>query len=219
LRVRLDLGLFGRILSVGLVASAMAAIANLTTVLVTALVSRHGSAAIAAYGVGVRLEFLMIPLAYGIGAALTALVGLRVGAGDWAGARITAWRGAAMAGAIAGAVGAAVALAHTPLARAFATDPEVRAAIGLYLVLVGPAFPGSRHWHGGSISPRRGRGVCDSPSSLRSCGSRSLLGAAPGPGTVSVSPGCSRPSPPLSSATARSSPPSVRPSIWSARGR
>jgi len=142
LRVRLDLGLFGRILSVGLVASAMAAIANLTTVLVTALVSRHGSAAIAAYGVGVRLEFLMIPLAYGRGAALTALVGLRVGAGDWAGARITASRGAAMAGAIAGAVGAAVALAPHPLARAFATDPEVRAAIGLYLVRVGPAFPG-----------------------------------------------------------------------------
>ena len=47
-----------------------------------------------------------------------------------------------MAGAIAGAVGAAVALAPHPLARAFATDPEVRAAIGLYLVLVGPAFPG-----------------------------------------------------------------------------
>ena len=141
LRVRLDPDLFRRILSVGLVASAMAAIANLTTVLVTALVSRHGSAAIAAYGVGVRLEFLMIPLAYGIGAALTALVGMRVGAGDWAGARITAWRGGALAGAIAGVIGAGVALAPHPFARAFATDPAVRRAITLYLVVVGPAFP------------------------------------------------------------------------------
>jgi putative MATE family efflux protein len=137
LRVRLDPDLFRRILSVGLVASAMAAIANLTTV----LVSRHGSAAIAAYGVGVRLEFLMIPLAYGIGAALTALVGMRVGAGDWAGARITAWRGGALAGAIAGMIGAGVALAPHPFARAFATDPAVREAITLYLVVVGPAFP------------------------------------------------------------------------------
>ncbi len=141
LRVRLDPALFWRILSVGLVASAMAAIANLTTVLVTALVSRHGSAAIAAYGVGVRLEFLMIPLAYGIGAALTALVGLRVGAGDWAGARITAWRGGALAAAIAGMIGASVALAPEPFARAFAADPAVREAIVLYLVVIGPAFP------------------------------------------------------------------------------
>jgi putative MATE family efflux protein len=140
LRARLDPSLFGRILSVGLVASAMATIANLTTVLVTALVSRHGSAAIAAYGVGVRLEFLMIPLAYGIGAALTALVGMRVGAGDWAGARITAWRGAALAGAISGLIGAMVTLAPGPFARAFAEDEAVRAAIRLYLVIVGPAF-------------------------------------------------------------------------------
>ncbi|WP_291298316.1 MATE family efflux transporter [Elioraea sp.] len=140
LRARLDAALFRRILSVGLIASAMASIANLTTVLVTALVSRHGSAAIAAYGVGVRLEFLMIPLAYGIGAALTALVGMRVGAGDWAGARTTAWRGAVLAGAISGMIGAAVTFAPGPFANAFATDADVQAAIRLYLVVVGPSF-------------------------------------------------------------------------------
>lgn len=140
LRARLDGALFKRILSVGLIASMMAAIANLTTIFVTALVSRHGSAAIAAYGVGVRLEFLMIPLAYGIGAALTALVGMRVGAGDWAGARITAWRGAALAGVISGMIGAMVTAFPTPFARAFAADPAVQEAIRLYLVIVGPAF-------------------------------------------------------------------------------
>lgn len=140
LRAPLDTALFRRILSVGLVASAMATIANLTTVLVTALVGRHGTAAIAAYGVGVRFEFLMIPLAYGIGAALTALVGMRVGAGDWAGARITAWRGGLAAGAISGAVGAAVALFPAVFARAFATEPAVREAIRLYLAIVGPSF-------------------------------------------------------------------------------
>jgi putative MATE family efflux protein len=140
LRTRLDAGLFGRILSVGLVASAMATIANLTTVLVTALVGRHGTAAIAAYGVGVRLEFLMIPLAYGIGAALTALVGLRVGAGDWPGARLTAWRGGLLSAAISGAVGFTVALFPSDLAGLFATEPAVREAIRLYLLLVGPSF-------------------------------------------------------------------------------
>jgi Na+-driven multidrug efflux pump len=82
----------------------------------------------------------MIPLAYGIGAALTALVGMRVGAGDWAGARITAWRGGALAGAIAGLIGLGVMLAPWPLARAFAAQREVQEAIRLYLVVVGPSF-------------------------------------------------------------------------------
>ncbi|WP_439578069.1 MATE family efflux transporter [Elioraea sp.] len=140
LRAPLAARLFGRILSVGLVASVMATIANLTTVLVTALVGRHGTAAIAAFGVGVRFEFLMIPLAYGIGAALTALVGMRVGAGDWEGARVTAWRGGLMAGAIAGAIGLTVAVFPGVFAGLFATEPAVREAIRLYLVIVGPSF-------------------------------------------------------------------------------
>lgn len=138
--VRPSGALFWRILSVGAVATAMATIANITVVLVTALVARHGDAAIAAYGVGVRLEFLMVPLAYGIGATLTAMVGHRVGAGAWGAARATAWRGGLLAGAIALAIGIAAALLPGPLARAFATNDAVRDAIRLYLVMVGPAF-------------------------------------------------------------------------------
>ena len=89
LRVRPSLALFRRILAVGLVASMLAAIANLTTILVTARIAHHGAAAVAAYGISARLEFLMIPLAFGVGSALTALVGHAVGAGDWATARRT----------------------------------------------------------------------------------------------------------------------------------
>lgn len=132
--------LFWRILSVGAVATAMATIANITVVLVTALVARHGDAAIAAYGVGVRLEFLMVPLAFGIGATMTAMVGRRVGAGAWHAARATAWRGGFLAGGIALVIGLGAALFHAPLAGAFATNDTVRDAIGLYLILVGPAF-------------------------------------------------------------------------------
>ncbi len=62
----------------------MASIANLTTILVTAQ--------IAAYGISARLEFLMVPLAFGVGSALTALVGRAVGAGGVDGAVATAAR-------------------------------------------------------------------------------------------------------------------------------
>jgi Na+-driven multidrug efflux pump len=132
--------LFMRILSVGMVATVMATIANITVVLMTALVARHGTAAIAAYGVGVRLEFLINPLGFGIGVALTSLVGRRVGAGDWADARATAWRGGLMAGGAAGLIGLAAAVFPHPLARLFASDPAVQEAIVLYLRWVAPCF-------------------------------------------------------------------------------
>lgn len=131
---------FRRILAVGGIATVMATIANLTVVLMTALVARHGTAAIAAYGVGVRLEFLMIPLGFGIGVALTSLVGRRVGAGDWASARATAWRGGLLSGALCGAIGVLAAVFPGPLASVFASDPAVREALVVFLRWVGPSF-------------------------------------------------------------------------------
>jgi putative MATE family efflux protein len=142
LRVRLQGALFSRILSIGLVACAMATIANLATILVTARVAAHGSAAVAAYGISARLEFLMIPLAFGVGSALTALVGRAVGAGDWAMARRTAWTGGFLALAVTGVVGLWVTLFPGITARAFAADPEVVAIATTALSVIGPALPG-----------------------------------------------------------------------------
>jgi Na+-driven multidrug efflux pump len=134
--------LFGRILSVGLIACVMATIANLTTILVTARIAAYGAAAVAAYGVSARLEFLMVPLAFGVGAALTALVGRAVGGGDWATARRTAWAGALMALAVTASVGFAVALFPGATARAFSSDPAVVAIATQALAIIGWALPG-----------------------------------------------------------------------------
>jgi Na+-driven multidrug efflux pump len=137
--VRFDL--FWRILSVGLIACLMATIANLTTVLVTAQIKTRGAAAVAAYGVSARLEFLMIPLAFGVGAALTALVGRAVGAGDWPLARRTAWVGVFMALAVTGPIGLLVALFPNATARIFSGDPAVVEIATSALRIVGPAMP------------------------------------------------------------------------------
>jgi MATE family, multidrug efflux pump len=88
------------------------------------------------------LEFLMIPLAFGVGSALTALVGRAVGAGDWATARRTAWTGALLALAVTGAVGLFVAAFPGATAAAFSGDAEVAAIAERALRLVGPALPG-----------------------------------------------------------------------------
>jgi len=122
------------------VACAMAAIANLTTILVTAQIAPHGPAAVAAYGISARLEFLMVPLAFGVGSALTALVGRAVGAGDWATARRTAWVGGVAAFVVCATFGAAVGLFPGPFARFFTTDPEVVAIATRALGYVGLAF-------------------------------------------------------------------------------
>jgi len=142
LRVRVSGALFHRILSVGLVACALASVANLTTILVTAQLRHYGTTAVAAYGISARLEFLMIPLAFGVGSALTALVGRSVGAGDWHTARRTAWVGALLALLLAGSVGAAVGLAPAQFASLFTQDAEVAAIAARALSWVGPAFGG-----------------------------------------------------------------------------
>jgi Na+-driven multidrug efflux pump len=140
LRVAPRRALFGRILAVGAVACTMAAIANLTTVLVTVQIAVHGAAAVAAYGISARLEFLMVPLAFGVGSALTALVGRSVGAGDWPTARRTAWVGGAAAFAVCASFGAAVGLFPGSFARFFTNDAEVVALAARALGYVGPAF-------------------------------------------------------------------------------
>nr|WP_304502912.1 MATE family efflux transporter [Caldovatus aquaticus] len=142
LRVRPRAALFRRILAVGLVASGLAAVANLTTVLVTAQVAAYGAAAVAAYGIAARLEFLMIPLAFGIGSALTALVGGAVGAGEWATARRIAWTGGVLALAVAGAAGVAVGAMPRQVATLFTGDPAVAEVAARALGIVGPAYGG-----------------------------------------------------------------------------
>ena len=142
LRIVWSGALFRTILSVGLLACALATIANLTTIMVTAQLKSHGTAAVAAYGISARLEFLMIPLAFGVGSALTALVGRASGAGDWRTARRTAWTGGLAAFAFTGAIGAAVGLAPVAFASAFTHDAEVIAIAARALSWIGPAFGG-----------------------------------------------------------------------------
>jgi Na+-driven multidrug efflux pump len=75
--------LFADILRVGAVASITTLQTNLTVALTTALVgSAAGPGAIAGYGTGGRLEYLLVPLVFGLGAPLVALVGTNIGAGQ-----------------------------------------------------------------------------------------------------------------------------------------
>lgn len=138
--LRLQGRLFWDILRVGLIASFSAFTANLTAMLVTGLVGRFGVAALAGYGIGVRLEFMLVPLAFGVGSGLTTLVGVAAGANEWRRAVRAAWTGSLVAGLGIGLFGWIVAVVPEGWARLFTSDPQVVAATVAYVTHVAPFY-------------------------------------------------------------------------------
>ncbi len=82
----LEWRMFREILRVGAISSLNALQTVVTAVIITGFVGRYGAAALAGYGVGLRLELLQIPLVFAVGQALVVLVGTHIGAAR-AGAR------------------------------------------------------------------------------------------------------------------------------------
>jgi Na+-driven multidrug efflux pump len=132
--------LFREILRVGLPGSVNTILTNLSVVALTGLVGSFGTFALAGYGLGVRLEYLQIPLVFGLGTALVTMVGTNVGAGKLDRARRTAWLGAALAGAITGSVGLLAAVMPIAWLRLFSEDAPVLEAGQAYLQIVGPTY-------------------------------------------------------------------------------
>jgi len=132
--------LFAPILRVGLISSISAVTANLTTILITLLVAGFGVAALAGYGVGSRLEFMLVPLAFGIGSALTTLVGIAAGAGHWERAVRVAIIGSLMAAALTGVVGALAAIFPQGWMAIFSADPQVQQTGVTYLTRAAPFY-------------------------------------------------------------------------------
>ncbi|MGH7373926.1 MAG: MATE family efflux transporter [Candidatus Rokuibacteriota bacterium] len=136
----LRLRLFWEILRVGAPGALNTVLTNLTIVLLTALVGPFGAAALAGYGMGARLEYLQIPLVFGLGSALVTMVGTSVGAGDFARAQRVAWVGAGMAAGVTGVIGTLAALFPHLWLRLFTSDAEVLATGARYLGIVGPFY-------------------------------------------------------------------------------
>jgi putative MATE family efflux protein len=138
--IALQARLFGDILKVGLISSAMVFTSNLTTIGLTGLVGGFGVAVLAGFGIGVRLEFMLGPIAYGIGSGLTTLVGVAVGAQDWKRAVRVAWTGGLAAFCLIGAIGWIVALMPEAWSRLFTSDPQVIATTVGYITHVAPFY-------------------------------------------------------------------------------
>ena len=131
---------FRDILRVGLVAAVITVQTNVTIAIATGLVGRFGPEAIAGFGTGSRLEYLLVPLVFGLGGPLVAMVATNLGASQRERALRTAWIGAAIAAFLTETVGLlAAAFPHAWLTL-FDHDPAMLDAGTRYLHAVGPAY-------------------------------------------------------------------------------
>ena len=137
---RLRWPLFRDILRVGAVAALITLQTNLSIAITTGLVGSFGAAAIAGYGVGSRLEYLLVPLVFGLGGPLVAMVGTNIGAGRRDRALRTAWIGAAIGAALCELIGLGAASAPGAWLSLFDSDPAMLGSGSRYLQVVGPFY-------------------------------------------------------------------------------
>ncbi|MBB2965077.1 MATE family efflux transporter [Methylobacterium sp. R2-1] len=128
------------ILRIGVLSGIASITSNVTVIAATGFVGAAGPAAVAGYGTGARLEYLLVPLVFGLGSPIAAIVGTALGAGDHARARQAALTGALIAGVLTEAIGLAAALHPAAWLGLFGDDPVMLATGSLYLRVVGPFY-------------------------------------------------------------------------------
>jgi putative MATE family efflux protein len=128
------------VLRVSVPSAASTLLTNLTFLILTALIAPFGTEATAGYGAAGRLEYLLIPLVFGVGSALVPLVAASDAAGDFGRVRRLTRAGAALGAGACGLVGSAAALFPSAWMGLFTSDAVVVEFGRSYLVRVGPAY-------------------------------------------------------------------------------
>lgn len=108
--------------------------------LMTAIVALSGMQAVAAFGIGMRLQSLILLPAFGIGMATTTMVGQNVGAGKPQRAEQAAWMAAAITFGTMAVFCVFGVLFPSTLIGIFNDDPEVLRYGTSYLQIAGPAI-------------------------------------------------------------------------------
>ena len=133
--------MFLDILKVGAVSCLSPLQTVLSIVIFTKILAGFGTVVLAGYGMGSRLEFLLVPIAFAFGTASIPMVGMAMGAGLVARARRVAWTAAAAAaGIVVGLIGLTVAINPGLWVSLFTSDPGVTQAAHSYFHWSGPAF-------------------------------------------------------------------------------
>jgi Na+-driven multidrug efflux pump len=130
------------ILKVALPAALNSTITALVAAIGLFVVGSFGEEALAAFSLGARLEYLLVPIVAGLGAAVLTVVATCIGCGHELRAERVAWAGVAIAFTFVAAISLAVALFPQLWLGLFLDDLTSRVSqVGRsYLVTVGPAY-------------------------------------------------------------------------------
>ncbi len=138
---RFERRMFGEILRVGAPMSLAPVLNNVALATLTFYAGLLGATSLAAFGAAVRLEYLLYPLNFGLGAAVLAMVGSNIGARQFARASRIAWTAVGLSACVMACVSVLAIGAPDLWMGLFSHDPEILAAASGYLAVVGLAYP------------------------------------------------------------------------------
>jgi putative MATE family efflux protein len=132
--------LLADIMKVGVPGLVNVVITNLSVVVLTGIAGQLGKETALGYALGARLEYILIPLAFGFGTAIVAMVGTNWGGKQYQRAYRAAWTGAMTVAVTCASIGTLFALFPTLWLHLFTSD-EATIRLGTsYLRIVGPIY-------------------------------------------------------------------------------
>jgi putative MATE family efflux protein len=138
--LRIRAAMFFDILKVGAVACFSPLQGVLTISIFTHMLAGFGTAVLAGYGIGARLEFMLTSIAFSIGIASVPMIGMSIGAGRIARARRIAWIAGVVSFASVGLVASIIAVFPDLWVSIFTDDASVREASRQYLSNAAPCY-------------------------------------------------------------------------------
>jgi putative MATE family efflux protein len=138
--LRIRRAMFVDILKVGLISCFSPLQSVLTISIFTHLLASFGTAILAGYGIGARLEFMLTSVAFAFGIASVPMIGMAIGAERIARARRIAWTAGLLSFVSVGLIGTFIAVFPDLWVNIFTHDPEVRAASHQYLSTAAPMY-------------------------------------------------------------------------------
>jgi len=132
--------MFIDILKVGAVSCFSPLQSVLTISIFTHMLAGFGTAVLAGYGVGARLEFMLTSVAFAVGIASVPMIGMAIGAGRIARARRIAWTAGFVSFVAVGLIGSLLAIFPDLWVTIFTGDASVRAASRQYLSTAAPMY-------------------------------------------------------------------------------
>jgi Na+-driven multidrug efflux pump len=138
--LRVRRAMFIDILKVGLVSCFSPLQSVLTISIFTHMLASFGTAVLAGYGIGARLEFMLTSVSFAVGIASVPMIGMAIGAERIARARRIAWTAGLLSFISVGLIGSFISVFPDLWVNIFTHDPAVRAASQQYLSTAAPMY-------------------------------------------------------------------------------